>query len=137
MLDAAAEQPYAARRTNPASRPMNHPMRHLSSNRLSTLVSALIISCFATGCAGYHDDSARTIGEFTDDLGIQASVKTVLVRDDDINGLGINIEVSRSVVSLYGDVPSAAVRDKAISLAAGVRGVQKVEDHLTIVDPGS
>lgn len=111
-------------------------MSNTSSNNLKSVVLSLLIACLAAGCAGYRDDSARTIGEFTDDLGIQASVKTVLVRDDDINGLGINVEVSRSVVSLYGDVPSAAVRDKAIALAAGVRGVQKVEDHLTIVDPG-
>ena len=111
--------------------------RYTGVVRIASLIALVTGATLMGGCAGYHDDSARTIGEFTDDLGIQASVKTVLVRDDDINGLGINVEVSRSVVSLYGDVPSVAVRDKAIALAAGVRGVLKVEDHLTIVDPGS
>ena len=85
------------------------------------------------GCQSYREGGSRTVGEFTDDVGIQAAVKTALIRDPEVNGLRLNVEVRRGVVTLYGPVPSTYARNKAASVAAGVRGVQKVEDKLTVV----
>lgn len=85
------------------------------------------------GCQNYIDGSGRTVGQFTDDAGIQAAVKTALVADDEIKGLPINVEVNRSVVSLYGRVSSEYLRNKAVKLAAEVRGVSRVVDRLTLV----
>ena len=88
------------------------------------------------GCQNYREDGSRTIGEFTDDVGIQANVKRVLVRDPEINGLRLNVEVRRGEVTLYGRVPSSYARKKIVELAAGVRGVVRVNDKLTLVTEG-
>lgn len=94
-------------------------------------IASLIIS--VSGCQNYREGGSRTVGEFTDDVGIHGSVKTALVRDEQVSGLKIDVDVRRGVVSLYGRVPSEAVRSRAIDIARNVRGVQKVEDRLTIV----
>ena len=102
--------------------------------RLAVLTIFLTV-CFGlvTGCQGYREDGNRTIGEFTDDVGIQASVKRVLIRDPEVNGLSLNVEVHRGEVTLYGRVPSTYARQKIVELTAGVRGVVKVNDKLTLV----
>ncbi len=100
-------------------------------DKLACSIILLVIACLA-GCAGYQDDSRRTIGEFTDDAGIQAGVKTALIRDPEVNGLAINVEVRRGIVSLFGRVPSDHARQKAVGVASRVRGVVRVEDRLTL-----
>jgi|GEM_PF-710046 len=92
---------------------------------------ALAVLCLSA-CSAYRNDGTRTVGEFTDDVGIQAAVKTRLIRHPEIKGLKINVEVKRSVVSLYGDIASDALRETIVTLVAGVRGVAQVEDHLVV-----
>lgn len=87
----------------------------------------------AGGCQSYRDGSARTVGEFTDDVGIQTRVKLALMNDPDISGLRINTEVNRGVVSLYGRVGSRELKRRALDLAGGIKGVTRVDDRLTVV----
>jgi|TARA_Y100001933_G_scaffold264791_1_gene332657 hyperosmotically inducible protein len=98
------------------------------------LLAALLLSLVAAaGCQSYQEGSSRTVGEFTDDVGIQARVKLALLNDPEISGLRINTEVKRGVVSLYGRVGSRALQQRALDLAAGIKGVRGVEDRLTVV----
>jgi osmotically-inducible protein OsmY len=94
------------------------------------LTAALLLS---VGCQGYRNGSTRTVGEFTDDIGIQSRVKLALLNDDDIKGLRINTEVRQGVVTLYGRVGSHELKQRAVNLASGVKGVTEVEDRLTVV----
>ena len=94
-----------------------------------------LLVCLVSACSGYQAGGNRTVGEFTDDVGIQAAVKTALIRDKELNGLAINVEVRRSVVSLYGRIPSEYARKKALDHAKAVRGVQEVVDRLTLGSP--
>ena len=99
------------------------------------LLGALLVSLgAAAGCQSYREGSARTVGEFTDDVGIQARVKLALLNDPEISGLRINTEVKRGVVSLYGRVGSQDLKQRALALAAGIKGVTRVEDRLTVVE---
>ena len=101
---------------------------------VSMLVALLLSLGAAAGCQSYQEGSSRTVGEFTDDVGIQARVKLALLNDPEISGLRINTEVKRGVVSLYGRVGSRALKQRALELASGVKGVRQVEDRLTIVE---
>lgn len=92
----------------------------------------LLLSALAA-CQSYTDGTSRTFGEYTDDVGIQASVKSALLNDDDIKGMKINTKVYKGVVQLYGRVPSEALRKKAMELAGRAKGVKGVEDRLTLV----
>ena len=98
----------------------------------ATLLISILLSMLVA-CQSYKDGSSRTIGEFTDDVGIQASIKTAFFNDDEINGMIINIEVRKGVVELYGRIPSETLRKKAVAMAGRVKGVAKVEDRLTLV----
>jgi hyperosmotically inducible protein len=98
--------------------------------KLTTTAALLLL----TACQTYTQGSGRTVGEFTDDVGIQAAVKTALMRDKEVNGLAVDVDVNRSVVALHGRVPSEYVRNKAVKLAREVRGVSRVDDRLTLID---
>ena len=102
-------------------------------NPISVLCLLLVLS--VSGCQGYRSDSSRTPGEFTDDVAIQTAVKTALVRAEGVGGRGINVEVRRSVVTLYGRVGSDAERNLALQTAREVGGVASVVDRLTLVKP--
>jgi hyperosmotically inducible periplasmic protein len=94
----------------------------------------LCIVLLAAGCASYdRDDGRRTIGQTTDDLAIQTIVKTRLFNDPEISGFTINTDVNRGVVTLYGRVPSAELKGRALEIAGSVRGVNRVVDKLVIV----
>jgi len=93
------------------------------------LVSALALG----GCQSYREGSSRTVGEFTDDVAIQSRVKLALLNDSDVKGLKINTEVKKGVVTLQGRVGSHELRQRAIELAGGVKGVRRVDDRLTVV----
>jgi osmotically-inducible protein OsmY len=99
------------------------------------LVCLLGLAVILSACQSYRDGSSRTPGQFTDDARIQAGVKTALFNDADISAMSINVEVARNIVSLYGRISSEALRGKAIEIAGRVRGVERVEDRLTLVVP--
>ena len=99
-----------------------------------SLVALLLLAlALSAGCQGYRSDSTRTVGEFTDDVGIQSRVKLALVNDEEIKGMRINTEVRRGVVTLHGRVGSHEQKQRAVALAAGIKGVKQVEDRLTVV----
>ncbi len=103
------------------------------SQRLCATVAAAVL-VLVGGCNTYLDDAEnRTPGEVTDDLAIHAILKTRLLRDPEVGGMRINVEVDKGVVRLYGYVGSETERDRAETLAAQIRGVQWVENRLQVV----
>ena len=103
------------------------------SQRLCTTVAVAVL-VLVGGCNTYLDDAEnRTPGEVTDDLAIHAILKTRLLRDPEVGGMRINVEVDKGVVRLYGYVGSETERDRAETLAAQIRGVQWVENRLQVV----
>lgn len=97
----------------------------------ATVAAALLV--LVGGCNTYLDDAEnRTPGEVTDDVAIHTILKTRLLRDPDVGGMRVNVEVEKGVVRLYGYVVSQAARDRAQTLAAQIRGVQRVENRLQV-----
>ena len=85
------------------------------------------------GCQTYLDDAAsRTPGEVTDDLTIHTMIKTRLLRDDEVRGLRINVDVNKGVVTLSGKVRSEAERQRAVEVATEVPNVARVVDNLVV-----
>lgn len=60
------------------------------------------------------------------DAWITTKVKVQLLADDEVKGFDINVSTKNGVVTLAGLLPSEAMRDKAMSIAKGVKGVKKV-----------
>lgn len=77
-------------------------------------------------------EAARQSGNAVDDAAITATVKTEIVRDPELSALSINVDTAKGEVTLRGEAPNAAARDRARQIAASVKGVTKVNNELTL-----
>lgn len=75
-----------------------------------------------------QDNDARVLA----DSAITAKVKAELLAEKGIPSTAISVETYESRVLLSGFVDSAAVRDKAGRVAAGVSGVKHVQNNLVV-----
>lgn len=98
------------------------------------IVGLALAAIMVLGCQSYREGGSRTVGEITDDVGIHTSVKTALVRDPEVKGLLIDVDVHRGSVSVYGRVTSTYARKRVVAIAAEQRGVKEVLDKLTLVE---
>lgn len=102
---------------------------------IKTATLLLTISWLLSACTGaYRDPQARTIGEVTDDVAIGTKVKSKLLADGQVSGLRINVDVHQGVVTLRGPVPTKALGAHAAALAAGIKGVDRVENLTRVND---
>lgn len=76
--------------------------------------------------------SGSSSGSPIEDAAITAKVKAALIEDKQVSGLKINVTTEQGVVRISGAVPSSDVGQRALELAAGVKGVRDVKSELTI-----
>ena len=102
-------------------------------NRALCLLSLALV--LTTGCKSYVDDSAgRTAGEVIDDVSIKLRVKAGLVNDEELSGFRIRVDVDKGVVWLRGKIRRPELRQRALELVRGVRGVVDIVDKLVLVE---
>jgi hyperosmotically inducible protein len=82
--------------------------------------------------SGDAPDLDRAGETVVDDAGITLNVKSRLLSDDLVKGLGIDVDTRAGVVYLTGNVSSEQERDQAVKLARETEGVQDVQANLTI-----
>jgi len=66
------------------------------------------------------------------DPGITTAVKTKLAADDTVKAYEINVDTTNRVVTLTGNVDSAAAKEQAVIIARQTNGVNEVIDHIII-----
>ncbi len=71
-------------------------------------------------------------GDEVADATILSAVKGRFMDEDLLKGSDINVDCDQHIVTLKGTVASQAGRDRAVELARGTKGVQKVVDRLVI-----
>ena len=95
--------------------------------RMSVVICCLAVLLMTAGQAFAQGDAAA-------DAATTAAVKTKLLADTKVGGLGIDVDTKDNVVTLTGKVRSAAERTEAIRLARTTTGVKNVVNKL-VVDP--
>jgi hyperosmotically inducible protein len=75
---------------------------------------------------------ATSMGTKLDDSLVTGKVKAALMDAADVKSLHINVETHDGAVQLAGFVASAAMKDKAARIAAGVDGVKSVDNVLVV-----
>lgn len=104
------------------------------SLHLLTLVAALgipaAVATFNSGCAATR--TRESTGEYIDDRAISTKVKTALLRDKEVSGFAVEVNVFRGVVQLGGFVDTDAQRQRAEEIARSVAGVQSVQNNITV-----
>jgi len=78
-------------------------------------------------------EAGRDAGDVLSDAGITSAVKTKMLADTDVSGLKIDVDTENAVVTLSGNVSTAAEKKKAIQIARETKGVKSVKDQLKIV----
>jgi hyperosmotically inducible periplasmic protein len=91
---------------------------------------AICVMAFALTTAGY----AYAQGDAAADAATTAAVKTKLLADTKVGGLGIDVDTKDNVVTLTGKVRTTAERTEAVRLARTTTGVKDVVSKL-VVDP--
>jgi hyperosmotically inducible periplasmic protein len=83
----------------------------------------------ATAEANY---AASKLGVTVSDSALTAKIKSKMALDDYVEARAIDVDTSRSIVTLTGVVTSESERDRALSLARETAGVTRVVDKLRI-----
>ena len=109
-------------------------MNHASAR---ALVLGALIAMGAAGCAHEHmaysgNKQERTVSQETSDAALSARIKTAFATDSVVKARDIKVDALRGVVTLTGNVSSAAERDKAISIARNTKGVLAVKDNMKV-----
>ena len=101
----------------------------LYKNSWAPLVASLVIVA-ASGCAVSRGQ--ETVGAYIDDAGITTLVKSRFFEDKDVAGSSISVETLKGTVLLSGFAKSSLERNKAESIARGVKGVTAVRNEIII-----
>lgn len=77
--------------------------------------------------------AAAPTGRPSADVELAARVKSALETDAALRALAVDVTAAGGAVTLFGTADTAANRDKAAKLAAGVPGVTSVQNQIVIV----
>ena len=76
--------------------------------------------------------TAKSVSEAVDDMAVTARVSAEYARDVELNALKIDVSTKQGKVTLAGQAPTAAAKEKASAIAKGVKGVMEVNNQLVV-----
>jgi hyperosmotically inducible protein len=77
-------------------------------------------------------EGTREAGQLLAQGGLTAKVKTALLADETVPGTRIDVDTQGNTVTLSGGLASQVEIDRALAIARGVEGVERVENRLTL-----
>jgi hyperosmotically inducible protein len=89
-------------------------------------------SASSGGVGGALSEAAGKVAEAVDDAAITTAVKAKLIGDRQVSGTKIDVDTKDGIVTLKGTVKSDEEKSKAIQIARDTKGVQRVEEQLTV-----
>ncbi len=105
---------------------------------IKTAAAVFFLGAVLAPVAGYSDDmdkkptTKESVGETIDDAAITTKVKANFIKDKAVDAGDIKVRTTKGVVMLTGTAKSQAEKDKAVSIAKGVKGVVSVKNDLTV-----
>lgn len=99
-----------------------------------TVAAGLLAGGTAAGYYAGRDE--RDLQTIKQDAVITSTIKGWFLSDKEINGLNINVDTYRGVVTLYGSVETKHVEESAMRMASKANGVTKVISKLTVINEG-
>jgi len=96
---------------------------------LAAMATSLVLLA-ASGCAVTRGQ--ETVGAYIDDAGITTLVKSRFFEDKDVAGTSISVETLNGTVMLSGFAKNSLERNKAETIARGVKGVKSVKNEIAI-----
>ncbi len=102
----------------------------MHSMRRAALV--LLASLAMTGCALLRSQDATT-SAYVGDSAITVRVQTALIKDPRVEAREIEVQTHQGRVTLNGIVNSAAMEQRAVSIARATPGVRTIDDKLKVM----
>lgn len=96
---------------------------------LAALAASFVLLA-ASGCAVSRGQ--ESVGAYVDDTGITTLVKSRFFEDKDVAATSIGVETLNGTVMLSGFAKSNMERNKAETIARGVRGVKSVKNEVSV-----
>ena len=111
---------------------------------LSRLICYIALALALSGCLAtavtvaavttidvVHD--RRTIGDYIDDNNIEFTVRTFVVRDDELRTRAhISVTSMNGILLLTGEAPTTELKDRVANFSADVEGVRQVVNEIRI-----
>lgn len=118
---------------------LRHPVINLNAlktqmNKFKNYISLISIVTLLAACAAFS--GRETAGEYIDDAGITAAVKSEILQDPKLKMFQIHVETFKNQVQLSGFVDSPAEIQRAGQIARSVQGVQDVKNNLVVRKKG-
>lgn len=95
-----------------------------------TILTSIILTTLLAGCAVFQD--RQRTGEYIDDTGITASIKSSLIAEPNLNASEIHVNTFKDTVQLSGFVSTHEQARAAERIARNTKGVQKVENNIKV-----
>lgn len=95
-----------------------------------TLFTAVILTGLLSACAVVHD--RETPGQYVDDSGITASLKSSLIAEPTLKASEIHVDTFKNTVQLSGFVSTREQARTAERLAKNTSGVKHVENNIKV-----
>lgn len=95
-----------------------------------SLALVLFAATAVTACSS--TSTSESTGEYVDSSALTVKVKAALVEDTGLKSFDIGVETYKDSVQLSGFVDTAALKEKAGMVAAGVAGVRSVKNNLVV-----
>ncbi|MES2360573.1 MAG: BON domain-containing protein [Pseudomonadota bacterium] len=76
--------------------------------------------------------AADSVTATVDDMAITTSISAALAKDSELSAIRIDVDTKNGRVTLSGPAPTSAARDKAETIAKGVKGVSSVDNKLVV-----
>jgi hyperosmotically inducible protein len=110
-------------------------MRRIYQSLLIIGLANVITGCLpavAVGGAGggyYLAKDKGSAGQYTDDSVITSKIKSKFLADSEIKSFNVSVNTTNKVVTLAGKVPTLAMKQRAIAIAAQTKEVRQVDAH--------
>ena len=109
---------------------MNKARRFATLTLVTTLTLGGLLAGSITACTSSR--TSESTGEYIDDSVISNKVRGEIVGDKDLSIFQIDVEAYKGIVQLSGFVNSQAAKNRAGTVAAGVKGVKQVRNNLIV-----
>ncbi|OJX10979.1 MAG: hypothetical protein BGO77_01860 [Caedibacter sp. 37-49] len=94
------------------------------------LLTAAFLTTLLTACAVVQD--RETTGQYLDDAGITASIKSSLIAEPTLKATEIHVDTFKNTVQLSGFVSTYDQVRTAERIARNTSGVRKIENNIKI-----
>lgn len=108
---------------------------HTSTGRLilaSALFAGFLFAAAPSPGSAKQNSSKTSSTSVASNAATTAKIKTALLTDKVAPGMKIDVDTKNGVVTLSGQVETAAQKQRAEAIARHTQGVKKVVNHLTV-----